>query len=621
VQSRRETRNVINEVEVAEYRLEGLAGRGGMGEVYRAHDARLGRTVALKLLGPQLADDERFRERFLRESRLAAALDHPNVIPVYEAGDAEGRLFIAMRFVEGTDLRRLLSENAVLGPARSLRLLAPVAGALDAAHARGLVHRDVKPANVLIALDPDADPAEHVYLSDFGLTTLSSDPADSGPFTGTADYAAPELVTGGPVDGRADVYALGCVLFECLTGEPPFRGDSLIAVLWGHVNDPVPAASERNPSLPDAIDRVLRRALAKEPALRYPTCRALIEDARDALGVADVDVPTEPNRRRLIVAAVAVAAGGAVAGVLATRGGAPAAAASGGALVRIDSASNSAGRPLVVGAGPQAVAADGREVWVSTRRDAGLWRLDATTGVLTRIAAVGVPGDLALYGGRAYVAAEGPQAFTGNVVAYDALTGNRAGGVELLACSVTAGPAGVWAAGCPDVQQLSSGDPLKIVRTLEIPYPSPHDTAHDRQEIGDMTSGAGSVWALGDALDRRLWRIDPGSGRIVRTYRLGFAPQHVAVASGSIWIVDQLGDAIVRLDPTSGRVMARIPVGRSPSGLAYGDGSIWTTSNLEQTVERIDPRTNRVVATISVRERPRDVAVGGGAVWVVGDVA
>src|SRR5262249_20337559 len=161
-----------------------------------------------------------------------------------------------------------------------------------------------------------------------------------------------------------------------------------MAVLWGHVNDTVPAASERNPSLPAAVDRVLRRALAKEPAQRYQTCRALIEDARDALGVPGVHLPPEPNRRRLtatVVAVVAVAAGGTLAGVLATRGGTPAAAATGGALVRIDPASDSAGRPLAVGAGPQTVAADGREVWVSSRRDASLWRIDATTGVPTRI--------------------------------------------------------------------------------------------------------------------------------------------------------------------------------------------------------------------------------------------
>jgi serine/threonine-protein kinase len=613
----------MNEAEVADYRLEGLAGRGGMGEVYRAHDTRLERTVALKLLGPQLADDERFRERFLRESRLAAVLDHPNVIPVYEAGDADGRLFIAMRFVEGTDLRRVLQEKGVLEPERALRLLAPVAGALDAAHARGLIHRDVKPANVLIALDPDADPAVHVYLSDFGLTTLSSDPADGGPFTGTADYAAPELVTGGPVDRRTDVYALGCVLFECLTGQPPFRGDSLMAVLWGHVNDPVPAASERNRSLPPAIDGVLRRALAKEPAQRYPTCRALIEDARDALGVAGVQVPRQPRRRRLAVAGVAIAAVGAVvalAVVLATRGGSPATAAAGGALVRIDPRSNSAGAPFAVGGDP-AVAADDREVWVSSRGTPALWRLEPVTGTLARYAAIGVPSDLALFDGRVYVTAEGPTPFSGNVTAYDAVTGGRLGGVELLACSMTAGPEGVWVAGCPYVEQLREGTADKILRKRLIPFASPRDTAHERQELQDMTTGDGSVWALGDAIDRRLWRIDPATGRIVRTYTLGFAPRDLEIAAGSIWVVDEYADEVVRIDLRSGRELVRIPVGPLASGLAFGAGSIWTSSNLGHTVSRIDPRTNRVVATIRVREQPHDLAFGGGALWVAGDAS
>jgi len=512
----------------------------------------------------------------------------------------------------------------VLEPARALGLLAPVAGALDAAHARDLVHRDVKPANVLIATEPDTDPPEHVYLSDFGLTTPAAEPDEPALFSGTAEYAPPEFVVGGLIDGRADVYALGCVLFECLTGSPPFRGDSVMAVLWGHVNDPVPAAGDRNPSLPGAIDAVLRKALAKEPGDRYTTCRAFVEAARDALGVTGIEVPTPASRRWLgavAVLVVALAVTGALLGVLLTRSGGSTVAIAGGALVRIDPSSNSAGRPVAVGGGPETVAADEHEVWVSARRDPSLWRLDRANGTVSRIAAVGVPGDLALYGGRVYVAAEGPQAFTGNVAAYDAATGRRLGGVEVLACSVTAGPEGVWAAGCPNIEQLTASDPLKIVRTVVIPFALPHDIGHDRQELEDMTSGAGAVWALGDAIDPRLWRIDPSSGGIVRIYSLGFAPQHVEVGAGSIWVVDQLGDAIVRIDPGSARVIARIRVGRSPSGLAVGAGSIWTTSNLERTVERIDPRTNRVVATIAVRERPRDITVGAGGVWAVGDAS
>ena len=272
--------------EVAGYRIEAVLGRGGTAVVYRAVDTRLGRNVALKLLVADLGADERFRERFLQESRLAASLDHPNVIPVYEAGGADGLLYIAMRYVEGIDLETLLEREGPLEPARALDIIGSVAGALDAAHDRGLVHRDVKPGNVLIALDPTSDPPEHVYLSDFGLTKQAG--ADlrltqSGQFVGTARYVSPEQIAGGPLDGRADEYSLGCVLFECLTGAPPFDGDSLMAALWAHLNDAPPSARASRPGLPLELDVVFERVLAKRAAERYASCRELIVEARRAL--------------------------------------------------------------------------------------------------------------------------------------------------------------------------------------------------------------------------------------------------------------------------------------------------------------------------------------------------
>lgn len=254
--------------EVAGYRIEAVLGRGGTAEVYRAVDARLGRNVALKLLVTDLAGDERFRERFLQESRLAASLDHANVIPIYEAGEADGLLYIAMRFVEGTDLEALIDRGGPLEPARALDIIGSVADALDAAHERGLVHRDVKPGNVLIALDPTSEPLEHVYLSDFGLTKqVAADLrlTQSGQFVGTARYVAPEQIAGGPLDGRADQYSLGCVLFECLTGTPPFADESLMTALWAHVTDAPPRATARRRDLPRELDAVLQRALAKRP--------------------------------------------------------------------------------------------------------------------------------------------------------------------------------------------------------------------------------------------------------------------------------------------------------------------------------------------------------------------
>src|SRR5882672_295247 len=258
--------------ELAGYRIESLLGRGGMGVVYRAHDLALDRKVALKLLAPELAGDIRFRERFLRESRLAASLDHPGIIPIYDAGEVGGQLYIAMRLVEGTDLKRLLAEEGVLAPERTLRLLEQVADALDAAHERGLVHRDVKPSNVLV------DERRHCYLADFGLSRRLSDqgvPAAGGRSIGTVDYVAPEQIRGDPLDGRADLYSLGCLLYECLAGLPPFTGGSDTAVVFAHLE-------EDPPTLP-GLETVLAKAMAKEPAERYQSGHELVVAAREAL--------------------------------------------------------------------------------------------------------------------------------------------------------------------------------------------------------------------------------------------------------------------------------------------------------------------------------------------------
>jgi serine/threonine-protein kinase len=285
------------------YRIEELIGRGGMGIVYRAYDLRLKRTVALKLVTPELALDERFRERFARETELAMSLEHPNVVPIHDAGEVDGRLYLAMRLVAGTDLGQLLRAEGALAPSRALAICGQVASALDAAHAKGLVHRDVKPSNVLL------DESEHVYLADFGLTRrLAEQGAEAGErrSLGTPAYLAPEQIEGRAVDSRADVYSLGCLLFECLTGTTPYRRDSQLAVAWAHLEEDPPSASERNPGVPEAIDAVLRTAMAKEPEERYPTCGALIAHAEAALGLRQRPI-LPPGRRLLLVAAVILA--------------------------------------------------------------------------------------------------------------------------------------------------------------------------------------------------------------------------------------------------------------------------------------------------------------------------
>ena len=269
------------------FRIESIAGRGGMGVVYRAVQLDLGRPVALKLIAADRAADPAFRERFQRESRLAALIDHPNVVPVHGAGEAEGQLYLVMRYVPGTDLHRLLKHEGPLPPERAAEIVAQVAAALDAAHAAGLVHRDVKPANVLLAGD-------HAYLSDFGLTRLLSSEeqlTETGQWLGTTDFASPEQLQGGRIDARADIYSLGCVLHAALFGKPPYPRATVPATLLAHLQDPIPRPSESG--APQGFDRVMARALAKDPEDRYPSAGDL---GRAALAAARGEPVTESER-------------------------------------------------------------------------------------------------------------------------------------------------------------------------------------------------------------------------------------------------------------------------------------------------------------------------------------
>ena len=269
---------------IAGYRVDALAGQGGMGVVYRATQLSLGRTVALKLIAPGLAGDPHFRERFEREARLAASIDHPNVLPVYEAGEADGTLFIAMRWVEGTDLRVLIHRSHGMEPRDAVRIVAQIAAGLEAAHRLGLVHRDVKPGNVLIPTG-----TEHAYLTDFGLMKRirgGDELTDSGEFIGTIDYIAPEQIRGDGCDARSDIYSLGCVLFHTTCGRVPFDEDTGVAKIYAHLNNDPPRASALAPGLPPGLDDVIDRAMAKEPADRYASAGEFARAATAATGQA-----------------------------------------------------------------------------------------------------------------------------------------------------------------------------------------------------------------------------------------------------------------------------------------------------------------------------------------------
>jgi streptogramin lyase len=589
--------------ELAGYRIERVLGRGGMSVVYLAHDSRLKRNVALKLLAPELAEDEGFRVRFLRESQLAASLDHPHVVPVYEAGEIDGLLYIAMRHVAGTDLRALLRAEGALAPERAVVLVAQVASALDAAHERGLVHRDVKPSNVLLTGRPGE---EHCYLADFGLSTSTSDRsvADPEKIIGTIDYVAPEQIRGLDVDGRTDVYSLACLLYECLVGGVPFRRASDVAVIYAHLEEPMPRASERAPTLPAAVDAVLERGTAKLPDERWQTCADLVEAARAALsdGVATIPVRRRSSRRGIAAAFTGVAAAAAALAAL-TLGGGETALAQSDSLVRIDLRSGESTEGLTVGARPTAVTVCGGSVWVTTRAGT-VFQIEPKSLTRHEVRVSGTPSDVADVGDLAAVVSGPPE----QVTIVDAQFGQISGVVDVPGAGV---PATADAFGRDLWVANPSGRRLDL---LAPPYTAIATSVRLRGAPRLVAAGEGAVWAVGG---HTLWRVDPRALRVAETIRLPFAPGAIDAGSGGVWLTDRSGDAVVRIDPTTGRLAERIKVGDAPSAIAVGADAVWVANGADGTVSRFDPRRNAVDETIPVGAAPVDLVAGLGAVWVV----
>ena len=601
---------VVAGATLAGYRVIELAGRGGTGEVYRARDERLHRDVALKLLSPEYAADAAFRARLVRESQLAASLDHPNVVPVYDAGEADGQVYIAMRFVDGTDLAAELRQGPMTTD-RAIEVAAQVADALDAAHDQGLVHRDVKPSNVLV------DARGHCYLTDFGLSRAVGDPVRAADATlaGTVGYVAPEQVRGDDVDGRADVYALTCMLFEMLTGELPFRRSTDVATLFAHLEEDPPSAVLLRPDLPAAVDDVLARGLAKDPTDRQESCAALVDDARGALGLAE---PIARRRRsRLLIAGLVTALVAATIVLLLRPWATEPAASPTGSLVLIDPGSDAVAARTPIPGYPSAVVSAPGGVWMADFREGVLWRYEPETGALQRISSPGEPRDLAVVGEDVYVASDGPELFSGNVSRHDSRTGQRESGLTLLACAVGSGDGVLWAAGCPFVQRLNTdGGPLREIATVLVPYADPRSDTTTRVQFRELAVGDGSVWVLGDAVDRRLWRLDITTGETQAIVDLPFPPRSVAVGEGLVWITDPLDDAVVPLDPASNTVLAPVPVGRGAAGVAVSPGAVWVANAVDGTVSRIDPVSRRSVSTIDVGGVPHELSVDDRGVWV-----
>jgi hypothetical protein len=508
------------------YRIGDEIGRGGMGVVYRADDLRLNRTVALKLIAPELALDHRFQERFARETELAMSVEHPNVVPIYDAGDVDGHLYLAMRLVPGTDLRSLLRAERALEPARALTICRQVASALDAAHAKGLVHRDVKPSNVLL------DETEHVYLADFGLTRRLDDRGTlitDGRSVGTPAYFAPEQIEGTPVDGRADIYALGCVLFECLTGAPPFARGSRLETAWAHLEEEPPSAHAIIPELPGAIDPVVRRALAKQPDDRYPTCSALISAAEHALGFGR-STPLHRRKAALFGAAIMliILAAATIAAIRAGSSHGKAATplfARPDSLARIDPATNKVSAVIDVGRHPVVAAAGGHSVWVYNKHGTTISEVDARTNRVLKTTTI--PG---------LTPAQCCSLFTGPVLAADA--------------------SGAW---------FVNGGAHTEPRLTHVLADGGGKRAYplDLTPTG-VAAGGGAVWVVGHReRDHRVLQIDPATGRLKATTRFPARARvdSIAFGFGAVWVMSSSTATLYGIDRRSARPTGSVVVG------------------------------------------------------------
>jgi hypothetical protein len=556
-------------------------GRGGMGVVYRAWDLSLERPVALKLIAPELAEDERFRARFLREPRLAASLDHPGVVPIYEAGEWEGQLYLAMRFVEGSDLKSVLEHEEALAPERVLVVLAQVADALDAAHRRGLVHRDVKPANVLL------DDAGHAYLTDFGISKqLGGVSTDTGRVVGTLDYLAPEQIRGEEIDGRTDGYALSCVLYECLAGTPPFRRATEAETLWAHMQDE-PAALPGHPGLAP----VLRKGLAKGRDDRYGTCAELVDAAAGVLGLA-----APLGGRRLSRMALLLVLGGALLGAVAVLA-------------------------LTLSLGDDASEPSTPLLDVATN---SVGAVDARSRKLALAAPLpGRPTDVAATAGTAWVATVDSTAVTG--VSARTRSISRTVPLPGSADAIAVGEGSVWVAdGQRGVVSRIEAGYERVTERYRVPTSREALQPSGRLQAprASLALGGGAVWLANGA--KRLVRIDADTGETA-TVGAGRRIAAVAAGGGAVWALSSRSASVLRVNPRDGAVTDTVSIAaRSgaeapfPVAIAATSRAVWVLNGNTATVTQIDPRTLGVVTTIpiGVDRVPTDIAATGGTAWI-----
>ncbi len=575
---------------LAGYRIDSLIARGGMGVVYRATQVALERPVALKVIAHELAGQAGFRERFLRESRLAARLDHPGVVPVYDAREEDGELIVVMRLVEGGDLRKLIRREGPLEPARAIALLSQVAAALDAAHAAGIVHRDVKPHNILVEGD-------RAYLSDFGLAKAieGTDAGSSASIVGTVEYMPPEQWRGEKVGPAADVYSLGCVLYEALTGIAPFARKE----------------ADTEPEVPAGIDAVIERAVAKNPADRYSSAGALIEAAREREGAtpaatrvltAGSERPTlrvgpVPARRRprvsvrarqWIGASVALLAGAVALAVVLLGGGV------------------SVSDPIPVGDPPLRLAVGPNKTWVTSARDGTLSAIDSETLKVTERTRLG-RGVSGVTIGAGSVWVSNPRA--GTVLRVDS------GGRVIAQVEIGGRPGAVTFAGGRLWVADEDGAGISAI-DAETNRPVARGIAPHAAPLR-LAAGAGAVW-VSSASTGVIRRIDTTSASAGSPIRVGRGPAGITVGGGTVWVANSRSGTVTRVDPSLRAILGDpIPVGALPGGIDAGTTTVWVANTAEATVSRIDIGSGEVVGdAIGVPQIPGAVAVGPEAVWV-----
>ncbi|PXY32128.1 serine/threonine-protein kinase [Prauserella muralis] len=626
------------------YRLDALIGRGGMGEVYRAYDTRKDRVVALKRLPHTLAADADFQARFRRESRVAARLREPHVIPIHDYGEIDGLLFLDMRLVDGVDLATLLHRDGPLEPDRAVRVVAQVAGALDAAHADGLVHRDVKPSNVLLSGD------DHVYLVDFGIASSATGTrlTGTGDMIGTPHYMAPERFGSGRVDARSDVYALTCVLYEALTGHKPFAGEDALAQLYAHANRVPPAPSRTRPGVPAGFDAVVAKGMAKEPADRFAGAGELASAARAALETAPAPAtepfvtqpvttpipptppPREPARggRRAALAVAGVVLVGAVAGMvilLSMRGDGDTPPADPTASRR--PAAVTAAATIPVGQRPEGVAVspDGARVYVTNSEAGTVSVLAAGDGRVVATVDVGAePGGVAVSpdGAVVYVADYGS----------DTVSVIDAGRAEVTT-TIPVGPSPDRVAFAADGDRAYvTNDAAGTVTILDtVAHRVAGTVAAGPKPFDVLVSPDGGELYVADAEDGTLTGLAAASGEVTRSIALGGRLQDSALSpdGATAYVPDQNGGTLAVVRTGDGSVEATVQVGTQPQGAAVSpDGRRVYVVGADGLVV-LDAATRKVVARVPVGAEPLDVAVspdgarayvalgGGNAVRVV----